>query len=98
MKVTNSQAGPRGINTTSAPVLIDPGQTVDVEVSSAELKVAKQPAGSRFAGKDSSQSAEFQGKAAADREREDLKKQADDLGIELCQERLDRKAEGTRRR
>ncbi|MER8925792.1 hypothetical protein [Mesorhizobium sp. M0859] len=83
MKVTNNQAGPRGINTTSGPVLLDPGQTADVEVSSAELKVAKATGWFSFAGQDSSKSGEFQGKGA-DTEREDLKKQADELGIEYA--------------
>ncbi|MGX9120327.1 hypothetical protein ACWTU6_27230 [Mesorhizobium sp. BHbsci] len=41
MKVTNNQAGPRGLNTKAGPVLVDPGQTVDVEMEAAELKVAK---------------------------------------------------------
>lgn len=41
MQVTNTQKGPRGINTAQGPVLIEPGQTVDVEVSEAELKVAR---------------------------------------------------------
>ena len=41
MKVTNDQAGPRGLNTKDGPVLVEPGQTVDVELSDAELKVAK---------------------------------------------------------
>ncbi|MER9829175.1 hypothetical protein NKJ51_12410 [Mesorhizobium sp. M0134] len=62
MKVTNNQAGPRGINTTSGPVLLDPGQTADVEMSSAELKVAKATGWFSFAGKGSSKSDELQGK------------------------------------
>jgi hypothetical protein len=48
MKVTNNQAGPRGLNT-----------------------------------KDSSQSDEFQGRGS-DSDRDDLKKQADELGIEYA--------------
>lgn len=84
MKVTNNQAGPRGINTTSGPVLVEPGQTVDVDVSAAELKVAKATGWFSFAGKDSAKSDEFQGKSAADTGREDLKKQADELGIDYA--------------
>lgn len=84
MKVTNNQAGPRGINTTSGPVLVEPGQTVDVDVSATELKVAKATGWFSFAGKDSSKSDEFQGKGAADTEREDLKEQAGELGIEYA--------------
>jgi hypothetical protein len=32
MKFTNTQKGPRGLNAISGPVLIDPGQTVEVDV------------------------------------------------------------------
>lgn len=63
MKVTNNQAGPRGLNAKDGPVLLDPGQTVDVEMSDAELKVAKATGWFSFAGKDSAKSAEFQGHA-----------------------------------
>jgi len=41
MKITNTQKGPRGLNAVSGQVLVDPGQTVDVELSAAELKIAK---------------------------------------------------------
>lgn len=41
MKITNTQPGPRGVNAIGGPVLIEPGQTADVEMSAAELKVAK---------------------------------------------------------
>lgn len=41
MLITNKSEGPRGVNTTSGPVLIDPGQSADVELSEAELKIAK---------------------------------------------------------
>ncbi len=41
MKVTNTQAGPRGLNTKAGPVLVEPGQTVDVEMSDAEAKVSR---------------------------------------------------------
>lgn len=41
MKVLNTQKGPRGINTKTGPVLIEPGQEVDVEITEDELKVAK---------------------------------------------------------
>lgn len=78
------QAGPRGINTSSGPVLLDPGQTVDVDVSAAELKVAKATGWFSFAGKNSSQSDEFLQGKGADTEREDLKKQADELGIDYA--------------
>ena len=36
MKVTNTQPGPRGLNTTTGTVLIDPKQTVDVKVYARE--------------------------------------------------------------
>lgn len=41
MQVTNTQKGPRGLNTKSGPVLVEPGQTVDVEMDDAEHEVAK---------------------------------------------------------
>lgn len=36
MKITNTQPGPRGVNTVNGPVLVDPKQTVDVEVYERE--------------------------------------------------------------
>lgn len=36
MKITNTQPGPRGINTVNGPVLVDPKQTVEVEVYARE--------------------------------------------------------------
>lgn len=41
MKITNTQAGPRGLNAKDGPVLVEPGQTVDVDMEVAELAVAK---------------------------------------------------------
>lgn len=41
MKVTNISKGPRGLNTKIGPVLVEPGQTVDVEMEDAEIKVSK---------------------------------------------------------
>lgn len=41
MQITNKCDGPRGVNTTSGPFLIEPGQTVEVELSAAEAKVSK---------------------------------------------------------
>jgi len=42
MKITNTQHGPRGLNALGGPVLVEPGQTVDVDLSAAEKKVAKE--------------------------------------------------------
>lgn len=36
MKITNTQKGPRGVNAVSGPVLIDPEQTVEVDVYARE--------------------------------------------------------------
>jgi hypothetical protein len=36
LKITNTQAGPRGVNAVGGPVLLDPGQTVEVEVYARE--------------------------------------------------------------
>ncbi|WP_312416683.1 hypothetical protein [Shinella sp.] len=41
MKVTNISAGPRGLNTKAGPVLVEPKDTVEVELSEAEYKVSK---------------------------------------------------------
>lgn len=74
MKVTNIEKGARGINAVGGPVLIEPGETVDVEVSDTELAVAETTGWFSFEG------------AAGDDDqgvsRDDLKKQADELGIE----------------
>lgn len=36
MKVTNTQKGPRGVNTVNGPVLIEPGEAVEVEIFARE--------------------------------------------------------------
>lgn len=36
MKITNTQAGPRGVNAISGAVLIEPGQTIETEVYARE--------------------------------------------------------------
>ncbi|TIN80709.1 hypothetical protein [Mesorhizobium sp.] len=36
LKITNTQKGPRGVNSVAGPVLIDPDQTVEVEVYARE--------------------------------------------------------------
>lgn len=41
MKITNIENGPRGLNTKDGPVLVEPGQTVDVELSKEEAEVAR---------------------------------------------------------
>jgi len=50
MKITNTQKGPRGLNAVGGPVLIEPGQTVEVELSTAEKKVAKETGWFTFEG------------------------------------------------
>ena len=76
MKVTNISAGPRGINTAAGPVLIEPGQTRDLDVPAAEAKIAKATGWFSFDREDG-----YDDAAGAD-EREDLKKQAAELGID----------------
>jgi len=74
MQITNISAGPRGVNGKDGPVLIDPKQTVEVELSEAELKVSKATGWFTFDGesvKDDSKPSE----------RDELKKQADELGL-----------------
>ncbi|PZR88361.1 MAG: hypothetical protein DI537_23780 [Stutzerimonas stutzeri] len=41
MKITNIEKGPRGLNTKDGAILVEPGQTVDAELSAAEEKVAR---------------------------------------------------------
>lgn len=41
MRITNTQNGPRGVNTTRGPVLIEPGQSVEADLSPAELEIAR---------------------------------------------------------
>jgi hypothetical protein len=41
MRITNTQVGPRGLNAISGPVMIDPGQSVEVEMSEAEAAIAE---------------------------------------------------------
>lgn len=41
MKITNTQQGPRGLNAIGGAVLVEPGQTVDVQLSPAEALVAR---------------------------------------------------------
>lgn len=36
MQITNTQPGPRGVNTVMGPVVIDPGQTINAEVYARE--------------------------------------------------------------
>lgn len=40
MRVTNTSQGPRGLNTKTGTVILDPGQSMDVELEDAEKKVA----------------------------------------------------------
>lgn len=51
MKITNTSQGPRGVNTVEGPVLLEPGQSVDVELSEAEAKVARSTGWFKFGGK-----------------------------------------------
>lgn len=52
MKVTNISPGPRGVNSTSGPVLLGPGESQDVELDAAEFKVAKATGWFGFDGKE----------------------------------------------
>lgn len=40
MKFTNISAGPRGLNTKAGTVLVEPRQSIDVEIEAAEKKIA----------------------------------------------------------
>lgn len=41
MKIKNISQGPRGVNAVAGPVLIEPGQTVDADLTEAEAGVSK---------------------------------------------------------
>ncbi|MGX5827372.1 hypothetical protein [Mesorhizobium sp. 43Arga] len=58
MKVTNTQQGPRGLNTLDGAVLVDPGQAVEVKLSDAELNVAKATGWFSFEGSGKAKAAE----------------------------------------
>lgn len=75
MKVTNISQGPRGINAVSGPVLLEPGQSIDLDVLPAEFKIAK---GTGWF--------DIDGETVEDTgdDREELKKQANELGIEYA--------------
>ncbi|PDT55042.1 MULTISPECIES: hypothetical protein [Sinorhizobium] len=53
MKVKNISPGPRGLNSKAGPVLVEPGQVVNVEMSDAELKVSKETGWFEFGAKTS---------------------------------------------
>lgn len=36
MKITNTQSGPRGVNTVNGPVLVDPNKTIEADVYARE--------------------------------------------------------------
>jgi hypothetical protein len=111
MKFTNNQAGPRGINTVNGPVLVDPKETVEVEVYAREqqhieaaswFEVEGSYTADPGAGSATSASvadtteldelkkqladreAELAKLKAAPSERDELKKQADELGLEYA--------------
>lgn len=74
MKVTNISEGPRGLNAKGGPVLVEPKQTVDVEMADAEYQVSKATGWFEFSGK-----AEKEDDGL---DRDELKAQAKELGIE----------------
>lgn len=50
MQITNTQPGPRGVNTTNGPLLIEPGATVDVELAKGEIEHARATGWFEFGG------------------------------------------------
>lgn len=42
MKITNIAPGPRGIHTLAGSVVLNPGQTIEADLSDAELKGSKE--------------------------------------------------------
>lgn len=111
MKITNTQPGPRGVNTVSGPMLVDPKQTIEAEVYEREKEhieaagwfdikgdYTPNPGGSsapvlQAAASDASKELDDLKKQLAERDaeiaklkgsgldRDDLKKQAAELGI-----------------
>lgn len=75
MKVTNTSTGPRGLNTVEGTILLEPGEAREVELSEAEAKIAKGTGWFTFDGDDAD---------GGELDREDLKKQADELGIDYA--------------
>lgn len=112
MKITNTQPGPRGVNTVNGPVLVEPGETADVEIferekehleaaawfkvegsytangkaaGSSDLKAAATDAASEIADLKrqlAEKDAEIAALKADEPDRDELKRQADELGIE----------------
>lgn len=75
MKFTNTQKGPRGLNTVAGPILVEAGQTVEVELSEAELASAGKTGWFEIEGEPDMPPA---------LDRDDLKKQADELGLQYA--------------
>ncbi|MBI5111856.1 MAG: hypothetical protein HZA68_07775 [Rhodovulum sp.] len=40
-RITNTQAGPRGVNAASGPIILHPGETAELDLSDAEQAVAR---------------------------------------------------------
>ena len=89
MKITNTQAGPRGIHTTSGSVMLAPGETVDVEMEAGEIASAKQTGWFSFSEiEDPTEPADVGSEASADLDIEkmkpaDLKVFLTDRGVEI---------------
>lgn len=49
-KITNTQPGPRGVNAKGGIVMIDPGQTVDVDIDAGELENSRKTGWFEFDG------------------------------------------------
>ncbi|NTS31275.1 hypothetical protein HQ945_08405 [Phyllobacterium sp. BT25] len=111
MKITNTQKGPRGVNTVNGPVLIEAGETVEVDVYAREKEHIEatqwfEVSGSYKANPEASSTVAPDDALAAlkaeladrdseiarltaaaqksDSSRDDLKKQADELGIDYA--------------
>jgi len=83
MKATNISKGPRGLHSIVGPVLVEPGETVEVEISEVELKVSKGTGWFEFDGEAVD--------AGEKLDREELKKQADELGLDYAKNISDAK-------
>jgi len=89
MRITNKSAAPQGVHTVSGVAFIKPGQSRDLELTDAGLKQAKRLSFLAFADAPHPLDHDADGKPGGaapndpPSERDDLKKQAAELGIEF---------------
>ena len=78
MHIKNVTKGPRGINTRDGHRWLEPGESADVDMEDAEVAVSEKTGWFEISGKAP------KNPETPPADREDLKKQADELGIEYA--------------